>query len=174
MRRIKRRRSPAPRLEKTSGAAMQRSPGCLARGGRGGRRCGPSGLVGEASGGRWPWQRRAMATAALGCARGRENQGGGRARGRGKRPGRLRGDVRSIQSGEGRTGRQGGRRRGAVARARAGHTPLPLSGRRRQRREVGWAGAGYWAGQAAQGGGPGKFLLFISVFFSIFLTFVLI
>ena len=38
---------------------------------------------------------------------------------------------------EGRAGRQGERWRGAVARARAGHTPLPLSGQRRQRREMG-------------------------------------
>ena len=45
-----------------------------------------------------------------------------------------------ASSEEGRAGKQASRWRGAVARARAGHTPLPLSGRRRQRREVGWAG----------------------------------
>ena len=68
---------------------------------------------------------------------------------------------------EGRAGRQGERWRGAVARARAGHTPLPLSGRRRQRREVGWAGCwlGQPAGWAAQWRSPGKLLLLIiSVF----------
>ena len=61
---------------------------------------------------------------------------------------------------EGRAGRQGERWRGAVARARAGHTPLPLSGRRRQRREVGWAGCwlGRPAGWAAQWRSPGKLL----------------
>ena len=55
-----------------------------------------------------------------------------------------------------RRGGQAGRERGGVARwrARAGHTPLPLSGRRRQRRETGWAACwlGRPAGWAAQGG----------------------
>ena len=68
---------------------------------------------------------------------------------------------------EGRAGRQGERWCGAVARARAGHTPLPLSGRRRQRRETGWAACwlGRPAGWAAQGGAQVSFsLLFFSVF----------
>ena len=49
---------------------------------------------------------------------------------------------------ERRAGRQASRWRGAVARARAGHTPLPLSGRRRQRREMGWAGC--WLGRTVE------------------------
>ena len=79
------------------------------------------------------------------------------------------GGVASSRGIEARRGGQAGRERGGVARwrARAGHTPLPLSGRRRQRREVGWAG--YWLGQpagwAAQWRSPGKLLLlYISVF----------
>ena len=54
--------------------------------------------------------------------------------------GERRGVVRGHRA---RRGGQASRRAGGVARwpcARAGHTPLPLSGRRRQRREVGWAG----------------------------------
>ena len=68
---------------------------------------------------------------------------------------------------ERRPGKQASRWRGAVARARAGHTPLPLSGRRRQRREVGWAGCwlGQPAGWAAQWRGPGKLLLYSFLFF---------
>ena len=45
--------------------------------------------------------------------------------------GGRRGVVQGHRGEEGRAGRQGERWRGAVARARAGHTPLPLSGRRR-------------------------------------------
>ena len=96
------------------------------------------------------------------CSAGRERE-----RGRG---GESRGRVRESRGEawrrpghrgeEGRAGRQGERWRGAVARARAGHTPLPLSGRRRQRREVGWAGCwlGQPAGWAAQWRSPGKLL----------------
>ena len=49
-----------------------------------------------------------------------------------------------------RRGGQASRERGGVVRwrARAGHTPLPLSGRRRQRREAAGPPAG-WAGQLA-------------------------
>ena len=67
-----------------------------------------------------------------------------------------------ASSEEGRAGKQASRWRGTVARARAGHTPLPLSGRRRQRREVGWAGCrlGQPAGWAAQWRSPGKLLPF--------------
>ena len=82
------------------------------------------------------------------CSAERERE---RERGR-REPGRVResrgrGVASSrASSEEGRPGKQASRWRGAVARARAGHTPLPLSGRRRQRREVGWAG---WASQLA-------------------------
>ena len=73
-------------------------------------------------------------------------------------------------------GRQGGRWRGAVARARAGHAPLPLSRTKTTEEEAGWAAG--WLGRPAaaglhRGGAPGKLLLFNSVFY-FFLTFVLI
>ena len=78
-----------------------------------------------------------------------------RERGRGEEePGeseRVRGGVASfqaIQTRRGGAGRQASWWRGAVARARAGHTPLPLSGRRRQRRELGWAGC--WLGRTVE------------------------
>ena len=81
------------------------------------------------------------------------------------------GGVASSRGIEARRGGQAGRERGGVARwrARAGHTPLPLSGRRRQRREVGWAGCwlGQPAGWAAQWRSPGKLLLlYIFLFFN--------
>ncbi len=122
------------------------------RGGGGG--CGGARKhVREARGGRWPWQRRAMATAALGCARGRENQGGGRARGRGKGPGRLRGDVPDVQASRGRTGRQvPWRHDGAHAPATRPWPP----GARRGTTGVGQsAGPSYWADRVS---GPGKSL----------------
>ena len=74
-----------------------------------------------------------------------------------------------ASSEEGREGKQGERWRGAVARARAGHTPLPLSGRRRQRREVGWAGCwlGRPAGWAEQGGAQVSFSLLVFFLFSV-------
>ena len=60
----------------------------------------------------------------------RENQGRGRNERVGERCGASRGVVRSIQSDEGRTGRQGGRRwRGAAVRARRARA-VPLSGRK--------------------------------------------
>ena len=79
------------------------------------------------------------------------------------------GGVASSRGIEARRGGQAGRERGGVARwrARAGHTPLPLSGRRRQRRETGWAACwlGRPAGWAAQGGAQVSFsLLFIFLF----------
>ena len=92
----------------------------------------------------------------------RESEGEeGRAGGEGERAGGRRGVVQGHRGAEGRAGRQGERWRGAVARARAGHTPLPLSGRRRQRRETGWAACwlGRPAGWAAQWRSPGKLLL---------------
>ena len=86
--------------------------------------------------------------------------------------GRAGGGVASsgASNEEGRAGRQPSRWRGAVARARAGHTPLPLSGRRRQRREVGWAGCwlGQPAGWAAQWRSPGRFFLLSFCFLFLF------
>ena len=100
---------------------------------------------------------------------------GERERGRGEEePGeseRVRGGVASfqgIQTRRGEAGRQVSWWRGAVARARAGHTPLPLSRTKTTEEEAGWAAC--WLGPAsycwaAQGGAPGKLLLlFISVF----------
>ena len=134
-------------------------------GGRGSRGGAPE-LVGGARGGQRRWLWRTAATVVFGRARERARERRGepgeseREQGRGVASSRA-------SSEEGRAGKQGERWRGAVARARAGHTPLPLSGRRRQRREVGWAGCwlGQPAGWAAQWRSPGKLLLlFISVF----------
>ena len=101
---------------------------------------------GHGNGERW----RRLRSGALGEERTREE---GEREGGEKGPGRLRGDVRSIQSGAGRTGRQGGRRRGAVARARAGerraHALVLLSEEGDDRRQRGWAGP-------PAGDGPGK------------------
>ena len=100
----------------------------------------------------------------------RENQGRGRNERVGERCGASRGVVRSIQSDEGRTGRQGGRRwRGAAVRARRARA-WP-TGARRTTAVVGWAGL---LGQRRQVRSPGKFFFPILFFFSIFLTFVLI
>ena len=98
----------------------------------------------------------------FGRERGSEGEEGG-AEGECERAGGRRGVVQGHRGEAGRAGRQGERWRGAVARARAGHTPLPLSGRRRQRREVGWAGCwlGQPAGWAAQGGAQVSFSLYI-------------
>ena len=102
----------------------------------------------------------------------RENQGRGRNERVGERCGASRGVVRSIQRDEGRTGRQGGRWRGAVARARAGHAPLPLS-RTKTTEEGGGlgrllAGPASWLG--CTGRSPGKVLPFIYFCFLIFNT----
>ena len=85
--------------------------------------------------------------------------------------GERRGVVQGIEATRGRAGRQGERWRGAVARARAGHTPLPLSGRRRQRRKVGWAGCwlGRPAGWAEQGGAQVSFFLLVFFCFLFYL-----
>ena len=95
------------------------------RGGGGG--CGGARKhVREARGGRWPWQRRAMATAALGCARGRENQGGGRARGSESGAGQR---VATFRTSRRRGGGQAGRCRGGTAvRTRRPHAPGLLAG----------------------------------------------
>ena len=107
----------------------------------------------------------------------RENQGRGRNERVGERCGASHGVVRSIQSDEGRTGRQGGRRwRGAAVRASG--TQLLGEGEKTTEEEAGWAAC--WLGRPARPLGctglqvsPGRFS--ISLFsFSIFLTFVLI
>ena len=159
-RRIRRRRWSEPEEGNGDVAAMQGFRGLVERWGGRGSCGGASELLGGARGGRSQWLRRTAATVCFGRERGRSR---GRVREREeeawRRPGH-RGEER-------RPGKQASRWRGAVARARAGHTPLPLSGRRRQRREVGWAGCwlGQPAGWAAQWRSPGKLLLlFISVF----------
>ena len=78
----------------------------------------------------------------------------------------------SRRGGE-RAGRQGGWWRGAAERARVGHVPVLLSGRKTTE-EGQWAGPALAAGPARphKSWAAGKFLLFIS--FSIFLTYVLI
>ena len=81
--------------------------------------------------------------------------------------GGRRGVVQGIEARRGRAGRQGERWRGAVARARAGHTPLPLS-RTKTTEEGGGlgrllAGPASWLGRT--GRSPGKLLLlFIFLF----------
>ena len=165
-RRIRRRRWSEPEEGNGDVAAMQGFRGAVERWGGRGSRGGASELVGGARGGRRQLLWRTAATVVFGRVR-------ERARERRGEPGESEreqgGGVASSRatSEEGRAGKQGERWRGAVARARAGHTPLPLSGRRRQRREVGWAGCwlGQPAGWAAQWRSPGKFLpLFIFCF----------
>ena len=134
-------------------------------GGRGG--CGgASELVREARGGRRRLLWRTAARVVLGRVRERARERREELRESEREQG---GGVASsgASSEEGRAGRQPSRWRGAVARARAGHTPLPLSGRRRQRREVGWAGCwlGRPAGWAEQGGAQVSFSLYL---FSVF------
>ena len=75
-----------------------------------------------------------------------------------------------ASSEEGRAGRQPSRWRGAVARARAGHTPLPLS-RTKTTEEGGGlgrllAGPASWLG--CTGRSPGKLLLLFIFLFSNF------
>ena len=144
-------------------AAMQGFRGLVERWGGRGSRGGASELLGGARGGRSQWLRRTAATVCFGRERERAREKRGRVR-----ESRGRGVASSrASSEEGRVGKQASRWRGAVARARAGHTPLPLSGRRRQRREVGWDGCwlGRPAGWAAQGGAQVSFsLLFFFCF----------
>ena len=139
-------------------------------GGRRGRG-GASELVGGARGGRRRLLWRTAATVVFGRVR-------ERARERREEPGESEreqgGDVASSRGIEARRGGQAGRERGGVARwpcARAGHTPLPLSGRRRQRREVGWAGCwlGRPAGWAEQGGAQVSFPLLVFFCFLFYL-----
>ena len=83
----------------------------------------------------------------------------------------------AFQGDEEAPGKQGDWWRGAVARARAGHAPLPLSRTKTTEEEAGWAacwlGRPAAAGPEAPGRSPGKVFLFNSVFY-FFLTFVLI
>ena len=142
-RRIRRRRWSESEEGNGDVAAMQGFRGLVERWGGRGSRGGASELLGGARGGRSQWLRRTAATVVFGRERERAREKRGRvseSRGRGVASSRA-------SSEEGRPGKQASRWRGAVARARAGHTPLPLSGRRRQRREVGWAG---WASQLAR------------------------
>ena len=127
-------------------AAMQGFRGAVERWGGRGSCGGASELVGGAKGGRRRLLRRTVATVVFGRVRERARERKERAGESEREQGERRGAVQGHRGEEGRAGRQGERWRGAVARARAGHTPLPLSGRRRQRREVGWAG---WASQLA-------------------------
>ena len=86
-----------------------------------------------------------MANDGDGCVRTRERESEGEER---KNRGRVReyeggGGVASfqaIQTGRGEAGRQASWWRGAVARARAGHAPLPLSRTKTTEEEAGWAG----------------------------------
>ena len=136
--------------------------------GRGGRGGAPE-LVGGARGGRRWLLWRTAATVVFGRVRERARE----RRGEPRESEREQGEgvaSSGASSEEGRAGRQGERWRGAVARARAGHTPLPLSGRRRQRREAGWAACwlGRPAGWAAQGGAQVSFSLLFFFLFSNF------
>ena len=58
--------------------------------------------------------------------------------------------FQGIQTRRGEAGRQASWWRGAVARARAGHTPLPLSRTKTTEEEAGWAAC--WLGRAATAG----------------------
>ena len=69
-----------------------------------------------------------------------------------------------ASSEEGRAGKQGERWRGAVARARAGHTPLPLSRTKTTEEGGGLGWLGQPAGWAAQWRSRGRFSPFLSVF----------
>ena len=83
----------------------------------------------------------------------------------------------SFRATRGAPGKQGGWWRGAVARARAGHAPLPLSRTKTTEEEAGWAacwlGRPAAAGPEAPGRSPGKVFPVLFLFLN-FLTFVLI
>ena len=157
-------------------AAMEAVRRCVARRGGSRRRGGARGLLRCSRGARWLRLRRAVATGAFGRS-GEREPGEGRNERVGERCGASRGVVRSIQRDEGRTGRQGGRWRGAMARARAGHAPLPLSRTKTTEEEAGWAAC--WLGRPAaaglrRGGEAQVSPSFFYFCFLIFLTFVLI
>ena len=136
-------------------------------GGRGGRGGAPE-LVGGARGGRRRLLWRTAARVVFGHVRERARERSEELR----ESEREQGGVSSsgASSEEGRAGRQPSRWRGAVARARAGHTPLPLS-RTKTTEEGGGlgrllAGPASWMG--CTGRSPGKLLPFISFLFSNF------
>ena len=131
---------------KTTAIAMKRSsPGllCSVRRERGSRRSWEACRGGEG-------RPVAAATASGGgdgarvCEGESRGRGGGRGRVR-ERSGWLRGVSGASRRGGERAGRQRGRWRGAVARARAGHAPIPLSGRKTTE-------GGQWAGPALAAG----------------------
>ena len=95
-------------------------------GGRGGRGGAPE-LVGGARGGRRRLLWRTAATVVFGRVRERARERREEPRESEREQGGGRGVVRGIETRRGGAGRQASRWRGAVARARAGHTPLPLS-----------------------------------------------
>ena len=94
-----------------------------------------------------------MANGGDGCVRTRERESEGEER---KNRGRVReygGGVASfqgIQTRRGEAGRQASWWRGAVARVRAGHAPLPLSRTKTTEEEAGWAAC--WLGRPATAG----------------------
>ena len=107
--------------------------------------------------------------------RGRESRGrrGGRGRVRAVRGSCVASSGASRESGEAGGGQQGGRWRARVP-ASVGHTPLSFCPRRKTTEEGGQVGWAACCGWAAQGGAPGKPLLFFISVFYFFLTFVLI
>ena len=106
----------------------------------------------------------------------REQGKGMRARESARGSGWLRGVVRGIQTRRGEAGRQASWWRGAVARARAGHAPLPLSRTKTTEEEAGWAAC--WLGRPAAAGLHREeaqvILPLLFLFSNFFLTYVLI
>ena len=136
---------------KTTAMAMKRSsPGllCSVRRERGSRRSWEACRGGEG-------RPVAAATASGGgdgarvCEGESRGRGGGRGRVR-EGSGWLRGVSGASRRGGERAGRQRGRWRGAAERARVGHAPVLLSGRKTTEEGARWAGLASWAGQAAQ------------------------
>ena len=117
-------------------------------GGRGGRGGAPE-LSGGARGGRWRLLWRTAAMVAFGHGRGRARERREEPRESEREQGRA--WRRPGHRGR-REGRQAGREGGGVARwrARAGHTPLPLSRTKTTEEEAGWAAC--WLGRPATAG----------------------
>ena len=164
-RRIRRRRWSEPEEGNGDVAAMQGFRGAVERwGGRGGRG-GASELVGGARGGRRRLLWRTAATVVFGRVRERARERRGEPGESEREQGERRGVVQGIErGGEGRQAAEQVAWRGG-ARARAGHTPLPLS-RTKTTQEGG--GLGRPAGWAAQWRSPGKLLLLFIFLFSNF------
>ena len=95
----------------------------------------------------------------------RENQGRGRNERVGERCGALRGVVRSIQSDEGRTGRQGGRRWRGRARARRARAHPPVE-------DEDDRGGGQWAGLALAAAGLHREEAQVSILFLLLFSFL--